>query len=66
MTEVARISYYSPRLRESSERKLISGAQRRRLPTDMLWRPLSDVAQDSLRTDLALCGESIEMRCDRA
>jgi hypothetical protein len=41
VTDVARISQYSPRLRKKSERKSISGAQRRRLPRDMLWRPNS-------------------------
>jgi hypothetical protein len=36
VSDVARISYYSPRLREGWERKLISGAQRRRRAPDML------------------------------
>jgi hypothetical protein len=36
VTDGARIGCYSPRLRESWERKSISGAQRRRLTTDML------------------------------
>ena len=59
-TGVAGISYYSPRLRESAERKSISGAQRRRLSPDTLCSPGL-----TLSTQLTHCATALHHRCHR-